>query len=638
MHTRKTCYDCRMEEMNQRQLALLKIITQRKFCTISDLADRLKLSRETIRKELVPLQNAGILIRERGKIRFYDTRQNAALLESSGVLSKNQRQERILQLLTDDKEIRISTLANKLKVSVLTIRNDLSALELKGKVLRKHGSAILFEPSINQGSSSDFTEFSPRANILAKHSIMHIKPEDTIFLDGGEVSRCIASSLPPLTNLSIWTNNLMILEVLRKNRYAYPIQVTGSAFSMEKQRFSLSSHQGLPNSLIIDKAFICCNSYAGNTFFLSDDEDASTIEAVCECAAKIYLILDSHFLDIQGKLAFPYKRYISKIQEVLIDDGIGSFRANTLFSRQDPLIICGPGYTYRNVRKHQHRIGFLVNKDRNYFVQAVHNSLLEATSTCKSVSLVIRECDGDYTSAVQALNLLLQENIDLVIDYSLCMESLMYIGEKCLAHDIRLISVDYMAPGSIYFGADNASAGRIAGEHASLYINEHWNSSVDHLLVLGKYGYEPITKLRISSALEHLQKSVSRLPDTIHTIEWGHPEVNPTQELVRLLKQTPKDEPMLILAFNLRHLLASYDLILQYRESNNTIIVGHNYTKQIEELMKIGNSPILGCVHYNPEAYGQNIMDLALRLLEGGTVQQRNYTNLTWIARKSNSK
>jgi len=95
---------------------------------------------------------------------------------------------------------------------------------------------------------------------------------------------------------------------------------------------------------------------------------------------------------------------------------------------------------------------------------------------------------------------------------------------------------------------------------------------------------------------------------------------------------------MLILAFNLRHLLASYDLILQYRESNNTIIVGHNYTKQIEELMKIGNSPILGCVHYNPEAYGQNIMDLALRLLEGGTVQQRNYTNLTWIARKSNSK
>lgn len=626
-----------MEEMSQRQLALLKIITLRKFCTISDLAERLKLSRETIRKELVPLQKAGILIRERGKIRFCDTQQNAALLESSGVLSKEQRQARILQLLTEDKEVRISTLANKLKVSVLTIRNDLSALELKGKVLRKHGSAILFEPSISQGSSSDFSEYSSRANILAKHSIMHIKPDDTVFLDGGEVSQCVASSLPPLTNLSIWTNNLMILDVLRKNRYAYPIQVTGSALSMEKQRFSLSNHQGLPNSLIINKAFICCSSYAGNTFFLSEDEDLATIEAVCRQAEKIYVILDSHFLDIQGKLPFPYKRYLAKIQEVLIDDGIGRYRASLLFSRQDPLIICGPDYTYRNVRKHQYRIGFLVNKDRNYFVQSVHNSLLEATSACKYVSLVIRECDGDYASAVQALNLLLQESVDLVIDYSLCMESLMYIGEKCLSHNIRLISVDYMAPGSIYFGADNACAGRIAGEQASLYINEHWNSSVDHLLVLGKFGYEPITKLRISSALEHLQKNVSRLPETIHTIEWGHPDINPTQALVKLLKQTPNEEPMLILAFNLRHLLASYELILQYRESTNTIIVGHNYTKQIEELMKIGHSPILGCVHYNPEAYGQNIMDLALRLLDGGTVQQRNYTTLTWIARKSNS-
>ena len=621
--------------MNQRQLALLKIITQKQFCTTNDLAVRLKLSRETIRKELVPLQTAGILVRERGRVRFCNTLENTALLESSGVLSRGQRQNRILQILSQDKEVRISTLANKLKVSVLTIRNDLSVLELTGKVLRKHGSAILFEPSISPVSPEGFEEFSSRASILAKHSIMHIKPEESVFLDGGEVSRCVASSLLPFTNLSIWTNSLQILDVLRKNKYAYPVQITGSALSIEKQRFSLSATQRLPGALVIDKAFICCSSYAGNTFFLTEDEDASAIEALCEHAEKLYLILDSQFLDIQCKRIFPYKRYLAKIQEVLIDDGIGSFRANVLFSRQDPLIICGPDYTYRNVRKHQHRIGFLVNKDRNYFVQAVHNSLLEATSACKSVSLVIRECDGDYSSAVQSLNLLLQENVDLVIDYSLCMESLMYIGEKCLSRNIRLISVDYMAPGSIYFGADNASAGRIAGEQASLYINKYWSSSVDHLLVLGKYGYEPITKLRISSALEHLQKNVTRLPDTIHTIEWGHPEINPTQELVKLLKQTPKEEPMLILAFNLRHLLASYDLIMQYRGSENTIIVGHNYTKQIEELMKIGNSPILGCVHYNPEAYGQNIMDLALRLLEGGVVQPRNYTNLTWIERKS---
>jgi ribose transport system substrate-binding protein len=619
-----------MEEINQRQLSLLKSITKKKYYTIKELSERFNLSRETIRKELVLLEKTGLIIRKNGKIQFQDTEENTELLESSGVLTKEQRHQRILQILKQDKEVRITTLANKLKVSVLTIRNDLKVLELTGTVLKKHGSAVLFEPSIPT-TADNKSGFNSLTSMLGQYAIMHIKPQETIFLDSGDVSRYVATSLPPYTNLSIWTNSLDILDDLRARSYAYPVQTFGFRVSLHNKRFCLSQEDNLPEALVINRAIICCKSYASNTFYLADEEDLPSIVAVCERAQKIYIVLDSNHLELQGKTVFPYKRYLPKIREVLIDDGIGSFRANVLFSRQDPLIICGLDYTYRNVRKYQHRIGFLVNKDRNYFVQAVHNSLLEATAACKSVSLIIRECDGDYASTVQTLNMLLDEQVDLVIDYSLCMESLMYIGEKCLARNVKLISVDYMAPGAIYFGADNAKAGTIAGEQASRYIHDRWNSKLDHLLVLGKYGYEPITKLRISSALEHIQLNISLLPDTIHTIEWGHPEKDPTQALVQLLKDIPKEENMLILAFNLRHLLSSHDLILQYRECENTIIVSHNYTKQIEELMKIGKSPILGCVHYNPEGYGEKIMDIALRLLEGGAVQPRNYTNLTWI-------
>jgi hypothetical protein len=118
----------------------------------------------------------------------------------------------------------------------------------------------------------------------------------------------------------------------------------------------------------------------------------------------------------------------------------------------------------------------------------------------------------------------------------------------------------------------------------------------------------------------------------VHSIEWGNPEVHPTQELVRLLKEIPQDESMLIMAFNLRHLLASHALIVQYRNCENTIIVGHNHTKQLEELMKVGQSPIIGCVHYNPESYGEQIIDLAMRMLENVEVSPRNYTKLTWVA------
>lgn len=624
-----------MEELNQRQLTLLKRITGKAYCTMGELTEQLKLSRETVRKELLSLERSGLIVRERGRIRYQDTPVNAQVLESCGVLSKEQRHHRILQLLQEHKEMRITSLAGKLKVSAITVRNDLATLELEGKVIRKHGAVLLFEKSVGE-QSEPAGDIPSRIRILGQHTIMHISPGERIFLDGGEVSRFVASSVPPYSNIPILTNSLDTLEVLQARAYAYAVRTTGCFVSINERRFRLEQARELEETIEIDKAFICCSSHAAHTFYLDDAEDVATIEAVCRRAKRIYIILDSKYLDVQGSKPFEHRKFAQKIQEVLIDDGIGSFRASILFSRQDPLVICGHDFTYRNVGKQQHRIGFLVNKDRNYFVQAVHNSLLEAIRACNSVSLVIRECDGDYVSTVNNLNILLDERVDLIIDYSLSMESLMYVGEKCLERDIRLISVDYMAPGAIYFGANNATAGKIAGEQATEYIKEHWGGELEQLLVLGKHGHEPITKLRISSALEYISSQIEVQPDALHTIEWGNPGTNPTQELVKLLKEIPKEDRMLIMAFNLRHLLASYDLILQYRESKNTIIVGQNHTKQIEELMKLGDSPIIGCVHYNPEGYGERIMDLALRMLDNVDVSPRNYTDLTWIARRDN--
>jgi len=327
---------------------------------------------------------------------------------------------------------------------------------------------------------------------------MHITPGETIFLDAGEVSRFVATSVPPYSNIPIVTNSLGILDTLRLRKYTYPVNLTGTLVLTNTDRMGQQSTNALSIPLpTIDKAFICCSSFANNTFFLDNDEDTKTIETVCIHAKKIYIILDSNYLEVSKGEIFRHHQFMSKIQEILIDDGISSSRASVLFSRNDPLVICGYDFTYRNVSKQQYRIGVLISNRRNYFIQAVQNSLLEATSVINSVSLVTRECDGDYNSTINNLNILLEERVDLIIDYSLCMESLMYVGERCLSSKIRLISVDYMAPGAIYFGADNALAGKIAGDRAAEYINAHWQGKLQHLLVLGKYGNEPITKLRL---------------------------------------------------------------------------------------------------------------------------------------------
>jgi hypothetical protein len=144
-----------------------------------------------------------------------------------------------------------------------------------------------------------------------------------------------------------------------------------------------------------------------------------------------------------------------------------------------------------------------------------------------------------------------------------------------------------------------------------------------------------ITNRRVMSVVERVQAEIyCSFPDP-EIIEWDNPNDKPKEKLMRLLLDTPKCSHILFIAFNLSFLMASYDLILQYRDANNTIIVGQNFNEQVKELMKKPDSLILGCVDYNPKQYGNRIFDIALRMLNGETVERENYTTHSWISKEA---
>ena len=53
------------------------------------------------------------------------------------------RTNKILELLTSEKKVEVSQLAEYLDVSQVTVRKDLDALEAKGIIKREHGYAVL---------------------------------------------------------------------------------------------------------------------------------------------------------------------------------------------------------------------------------------------------------------------------------------------------------------------------------------------------------------------------------------------------------------------------------------------------------------------------------------------------------------
>ena len=71
-----------------------------------------------------------------------------ALLSSEALTSLTERHRAILDILQLQGSVSVSDLAERLDVSEVTIRKDLSALEKQNKLYRTHGRAIPISPYI----------------------------------------------------------------------------------------------------------------------------------------------------------------------------------------------------------------------------------------------------------------------------------------------------------------------------------------------------------------------------------------------------------------------------------------------------------------------------------------------------------
>lgn len=616
-----------MSNLNTRQQAILKKLTVKKKLPIRYIVNSYDVSRETVRKELIELESQGYIKRSRGVIFPSEKLENITVLKNLGLLSKDNRKQYILSLLTHENEFRTSVLTSRLKVSALTIRKDLIELENEGRIIRKHGSVALVEIKDKQILKKP-NNIPLKIYNLGQHCLLHINDGETLFMDGSEVNKYLATLITAKLNLKIVTNNLEIVRILQKSNCNHTIQILSGIVKCNNNYIQIDSEQSLDN-LNIDIAFIGPSSFANNTYYLNENEDFHTIMHITRVSRRIYLILDSVYLGKKGRTSISVKEFFPKIHEIIVDDS-QCFKAHqSQFSHNDPLVVCGSGYSYRIGKKEEFKIGFLVDNSSIAFVSTVHNSIIEASSLHYNVSLMIRECNGKFQTIISNLEALIEEKPDLIIDYSRCVDSIYYTSERCRSHNIPLIMVDYHSIGSIFYGADNSKAGEIAGRYAWEYISNHWKKRLDHLVVLTKEEEnDPFTYIRLSASLDYIEKFMKIPESNIHIVDATEPK-----EIVPLLKKIPNDEKMLCLTFNEYHFLTAYPYLEKYREKDNTIVVSQNYTNQIGELMKSPNSLVLGCVHYNQQSYGENIINLALQILNNKNVSQYNYTNLTWISR-----
>ena len=123
------------------------------------------------------------------------------------------RTNKILELLTSEKRIEVSQLAEHLGVSQVTIRKDLDALEAKGIIKREHGHAVLCSTDDINGRIAYHYEEKKKIALKATELV---NEGDTIMIESGSCCALLADTLTQLhKDLTIITNSAFIAEYIR---------------------------------------------------------------------------------------------------------------------------------------------------------------------------------------------------------------------------------------------------------------------------------------------------------------------------------------------------------------------------------------------------------------------------------------
>ncbi|ATZ18535.1 DeoR family transcriptional regulator [Williamsoniiplasma somnilux] len=208
---------------------------------------------------------------------------------------KEIRFENILNYLKNNDIAEIEKMSKDLKISLTTLRRDLSELEIENKIVKLHGGAKLVKEKL---ISEDFLENKLQTNVeekkqLAQIANRKIKANTTLFLDAGSNPYFLAKIIDPSLNLTIVTNSIINVQELVKNGHQKIYLLGGKFTDVTGAILGYEAIEALKN-YAFDLSFVGVNAVddQGNVYTTSSDHAQIKIEII-KHSSKAFGLADS---------------------------------------------------------------------------------------------------------------------------------------------------------------------------------------------------------------------------------------------------------------------------------------------------------------------------------------------------------
>ncbi|MFW5675753.1 MAG: DeoR/GlpR family DNA-binding transcription regulator, partial [Acetivibrio ethanolgignens] len=229
------------------------------------------------------------------------------------------RTHQILELLTTEKRVEISLLAQKLGVSQVTVRKDLDDLVQKGIITREHGFAVLRSTDDINGRIAYHYEIKKE---IARKAAELITEGDTLMIESGSCCAILADLLTATKkDLTIITNSAFIADYIRR-KSNFQVILLGGIYQQDSQVLVGPMLRQCAENFCVDLFFIGTDGYSLRTGFTNQDQmRAQAVRDMAPQAEQVIVLTESEKFAKHGIVPLNIK---GKIQKVITDRHIDS--------------------------------------------------------------------------------------------------------------------------------------------------------------------------------------------------------------------------------------------------------------------------------------------------------------------------
>jgi ribose transport system substrate-binding protein len=264
------------------------------------------------------------------------------------------------------------------------------------------------------------------------------------------------------------------------------------------------------------------------------------------------------------------------------------------------------------------RIGFAAQGDSE-FSNAVMQSVRTAAAR-EHVHLITVNNRYSAREALRNADLLIKERVDLVLEYQTYERVAPVIASKFLEANTPVIAIEIPHPGATYFGANNYKAGLIGGKALGRWAREHWDSKVDQVVLLELPIAGSLLELRITGLVDGLRAELPSIVSVPVAHLNGRGDFEQVLEIIRQYLRRAPARRTLIGTVNDVCALAALRAFEEVGASERCAVVGQNAIRETRNELRRPGTRLIGTVAYFPERYGDEIIPLAIGILQKRSV------------------